>query len=239
LNLNAGTVGKVKVWKIGRGKLAMIAAIVVFVVYAVRAYIIDSRQYGTGYIKCFEGDATAQIDCWTRYLDGGGGGAHARASAFLFRGYAYREKQQFDLALKDSEQAISLEPDNTSNIVLNARALLDTRDCGGAIKAWTRSIYLQPNLAPRYSERAGAYLCKADYDDAIANLNQAIHLNPIAHYYYRKRAEVWKATGNGEKAQADLTTAVSLEGRSDEAICRDERYRRFDCWTYLNAWLPD
>ena len=117
--------------------------------------------------------------------------------------------------------------------------MLDTRDCGGAIKAWTRSIYLQPNLAPRYSERAGAYLCKADYDDAIANLNQAIHLNPIAHYYYRKRAEVWKATGNSEKAQADLTTAVSLEGRSDEAICRDERYRRFDCWTYLNAWLPD
>jgi tetratricopeptide (TPR) repeat protein len=232
-------VGKVKVWKVGLGKLALIAAIVVFVVYAVRAYIIDSRQYGTGYIKCFEGDAATQIDCWTRYLDSGGGGAEARASAFRFRGYAYREKQQFDLALKDSEQAISLEPNDIYNITLNARALLDTRDCGGAIKAWTRSIYLEPNLAPHYSERAGGYLCKADYDDAIANLNQAIHLNPIAHYYYKKRAEVWKATGNSEKAQADLTTAVSLEGRVDEAICRDARYRWFYCWSYLNAWLPE
>jgi tetratricopeptide (TPR) repeat protein len=232
-------VGKVKVWKIGRGKLAVMAAIVVFVGYAVRAYIIDSRQYGTDYVKCFKGDAAMQIDCWTRYLDSGGGDAHARGSAFLFRGYAYREKQQFDLAVKDSEQAISLDPNDIYNIVFNARALGDTRDCGGAIKAWTRLIYLEPNLAPHYSERAGAFLCKADYDDAIANLNQAIHLNPIAHYYFKKRAEVWKATGNSEKAQADLTTAVSLEGRVDEAICRDARYRWFYCWTYLNAWLPD
>jgi tetratricopeptide (TPR) repeat protein len=230
----------VKSWKraigrvVGAALIAMIAIAVVFVV----AKNIENRQYGTGYIKCFEGDAATQIDCWTKYLDSGGGDAHARASAFLFRGYGYREEKQFELALKDSEQAISLEPDNTSNVLFNARALLDKRDCDGAIKVWNRLIYLEPDIAPHYSERSDVYLCKGDYDDAMANLNQAIHLNPIGAYYYRQRAGLWKTAGNKEKAQADLTIAVSLEGRFDEALCRDGRYWRFDCWSYLNAWLP-
>ena len=80
-------------------------------------------------------------------------------------GLAYGKKDDFDQAIAEYGQALSLA------VAYNNRGLAyDGRgDYGQAIEDYTEAIRLKPDHAVAYNNRGGVYEKKGDYDRAIAD----------------------------------------------------------------------
>ena len=108
---------------------------------------------------------------------------------------AWYEKNQYDNAITDFDEAIRLDPD--------ARSYVDRGDdwfvqdeLDKAIADYNEAIRLDPHDARAYLNRGLAWLNKKEYDKAIADTGEAIRL-------YRKRVgadggvEAMPARGRG------------------------------------------
>jgi tetratricopeptide (TPR) repeat protein len=104
-----------------------------------------------------------------------------RPTYYKNRAAAYRERQQYDLAVADLSQAIELE----------ARA-------GG-------------ENANTYNARAIVYLLKRDYDRAEADFGKAIALRPDFSEALSNRATLYEQKGDYEKSVDDLTAVIKLD----------------------------
>src|SRR5262249_1638069 len=57
------------------------------------------------------------IDACTAIIRSGQGNTEGLAAAFANRGYAYRNKREYDRAIQDLDQAIKLDPNNALALV--------------------------------------------------------------------------------------------------------------------------
>src|SRR6266446_2976449 len=107
------------------------------------------------------------IDACTAIIQAGQETPKQLAFALANRGYAYRNKCDYDRAIRDHDQAIKLDPNNALAFVDRGSAYAGKREYDRAIRDFDEAIRLDPNLALAFNGRGAAYYDKRDYDRAI------------------------------------------------------------------------
>ena len=102
----------------------------------------------------------------------------ALARAFNNRGNAYADKEEYDRAIEDYNQAIHLNRSYAIAFDNRGTAYTAKEQYARAIQDHDQAIRLSPTHAKAFNNRATAYARLGNYDQAIQDYDQAIHLNP-------------------------------------------------------------
>jgi tetratricopeptide (TPR) repeat protein len=129
---------------------------------------------------------------------------------FVDRGIVYRKTNRIDLAIKDYEQAIRLDPNNVAAYVDRGGAYYYRRDWDKAIQDYDRAIQLDPSEAKAFAGRGIMRGKKYEFDLAIKDFDQAIRLSPDNVPALNNRC--WARAGAGKEldlALADCNAAFA------------------------------
>ena len=132
--------------------------------------------------------------------------AHARrASARM------AVKGDLDLALKDSDKAIRLDP--TTATWRRARGFMwyEKGEYEKAVADYTDAVRLDPKNDANFVDRGCVWLAKCEYDKALADYEKAIRLNPECALAFVGRGSVAAAKKDYAKALADYDEALRLD----------------------------
>jgi len=153
-------------------------------------------------------DPDAKIQSCSRAIKSGDLSREDLAVAYGNRGQAHYGKRQYDQAILDFDQAISLRPDAAA-YYSRGKAYYRNDQYDPAILDFGQAISLKPDAAAYYY-RAKAHNKKGEYDPAIQDYGQAIKLKPEAKtYFYRGNAHHKK--GQSDAAIQDFDQAIGLK----------------------------
>lgn len=126
------------------------------------------------------------------------------------RGAAYLEQGDYNLALKDFDRAIQLDPKNSLAYVYRARAHEKLEQYDAALADFNRAIELDSQSEDVHVYRGVFYLNQGNYILAIQDLDTAIQISPKQGFHYCKRGTAYKLMGDKILARKDYQMAVSL-----------------------------
>ena len=92
------------------------------------------------------------------------------------RANAYVMKGEYDLAIKDYNEAIKLVPNSASYLNNRGVAYKKKAEYDRALEDFDQSIRLNPAYAGAFANRAGTYVHKAEYERAAHDYDEAIRL---------------------------------------------------------------
>jgi tetratricopeptide (TPR) repeat protein len=186
------------------------------------------------------------------------------ASAYAHRGSAWEEKGEYDVALKDYNEAIHLEPEVAAYWNNRGNIWRAKKEYGKAIKDFTEAIRLDPKYYEAVLNRGNIWDDKKEYDKAIKDYNAAIRLNSNDALAFLNRGNTWGRKKKYDKAIKDYDDAIRLDSRYapafrnrgwtwsakkeydkaikdyDEAIRLDPKYAvAFNSRAWLLATCPD
>ena len=145
------------------------------------------------------------------------------------RGLAFAGESDWDNAILEYSEALSLDPDNAE--IWNKRGLAhqSKKAYGSAIVDFTKAIVLAPDNAVAYNNRGLTYYRVSSRDDALADFGRAIDLDPNYPDPYFNRGNVW---GSYARAIEDYTKAIDINPDYAEAYeCRGN--------AYYSKWVAD
>lgn len=184
--------------------------------------------------SCYrEGNYTEAISYYTQAINAG-------TNAYLERGDAYRQQEEYPLAIADytrviedgkqrkkqiekqrnsaSEQNKSIYDFIVSPDFLMADAYFGRGTCYAYNEEWEKAIEdynnvleIRPTHAVSHMNRGVCYDRLGDFGQALANYTKAIELNPKDALSYKNRAITYRRLGYPEKAEADFAKAQELE----------------------------
>ena len=132
-------------------------------------------------------------------------------------GVAYRDAGQYDMATKNYNIAIALNP-AYSEAYYN-RGIIYTKEelPDNAVEDFTKAIAVNPKLYQAYYNRGVCFFNKGMINEAIEDFNAAIAINPYYLEAYFNRGLAYGKKGFLDKAIADFSKAIDINPRSDEA----------------------
>lgn len=116
-------------------------------------------------------------------------------------------------AIKDLDEAISLDPTDATSYFLRAVLYSLKKDYDRVIADLDHVILINPNLATGYYFRGSAYENKQDYDRAFTDYDQAIKLDPKNGFSYNGRGFASYNKQNYDRAIADYDEAIRLNSK--------------------------
>ncbi len=170
--------------------LAMLA--LVWLAGAVRAGGLDEIRNGNAAFR--EGRYEQAVELFTTAIVSGELDVEALAIAYNNRGVAYDQLGDYDRAVADYQEALSLKPDDAMS---------------------------RRNLRVVLVRRGVALANTGEYQRALTDLSKAIELGPDKAIAWLRRAQVRMESGDLEGAAADLAEARKL-APGDEEIARAE-----------------
>jgi tetratricopeptide (TPR) repeat protein len=119
-------------------------------------------------------------------------------------------------------------------------ALLDKRDCDGALADFDTAVRLKPNVSAYHGGRGLVfYQCKRDYRQALDAFSQVVRLTPNDAAAWDIRSNCRKLLGDLDGAIADDTMAIKLDPktamyRGNRAIAYQEKGDRVNALADFN-----
>jgi len=131
--------------------------------------------------------------------------------AYSQRAIAWKEKQEFEKALADYNEAIKLNP--MSSISYHNRGMLwrAKKENNKALADFNEALRLRPSNAFALHSRGHIYLERKEYDQALADFNEAIQLQPKYADLYNDRGNVRLAQNDLDKALEDYHESIRLD----------------------------
>lgn len=132
------------------------------------------------------------------------------------RADVYYEIKEYDSAIADYTQVITLDRKKVTAYQGRAKAYFAKAAYDNAIADYTRVIALDSSDGMAYRERAKAYFEKREFDKAIADYNELIKGAPISFWAcrdYSERGKAWMAKGDYDRAIADYDEAIQLDSK--------------------------
>lgn len=154
----------------------------------------------------------------TRILKSGKVTSQGRAYAHNNRGNHLNNKQEYDRAIADYNEAIRLLPKNSFSYNGRGNAYYSkwehdrTRSdfLDRALADYDRAIQINPREPNAHNGRGRVWDAKSDFNRAIRDYNEAIRLNPKLFFAYNNRGNAYRQKGEFELAIADFDEAVRL-----------------------------
>ena len=131
-----------------------------------------------------------------------------------------REQGNYTSAIQDFEQAVEIDPENSS--LWNH--LCSTRIQAGryklAIEACDQALLLSTKYVYALGNRADAKTYLLDYDGALVDINRAIALNPTYSYGYQQRGwlNIYKKDGDLLQSAKDFHQLLKLTPNNPSAM---------------------
>ena len=139
------------------------------------------------------------------------------AESYYDQGDEHHDREEFEQAIADLNQAIRLNPKLVKAYNLRGIVYDDQGKYDLAIADYNQAIQLDPKYAGAYYNRGIVYDNQGKYDLAIADYNQAIQLNPKYAYAYNNRGNVYYNQGKYDLAIADYNQAIQLNPKFAKA----------------------
>ena len=121
------------------------------------------------------------------------------ADAFMHRGFLHWYRLEDDVAFKDFDAALRLDP-APSRLLSRGRRYVLLRQFDAGIADMTRAIKLDPRSRDAYADRAWAYSRKKAFDLAIADYDRLLKRDPSDGRSTLARDNVRAAKGAGVKS---------------------------------------
>ncbi len=138
------------------------------------------------------------------------------AQSYCNRGLVYQNKGEHNLAMKDFNKAIELNPEFIDAYYSRGMNYCFTNEYDLAILDFNKTIELSPENTNAYFMRGFAYLNKTEYDLAIKDYSKVIELNPEFTDAYYSRGLAYNKKGEYDLAIKDNSKAIELRpGFSD------------------------
>lgn len=156
-------------------------------------------------------------------------------TAFADRGLLLaRYESQYDLAILDFEQALTLSPDNVEVLILRGDAFAAKGKFAKAMADLDRAVALAPRNPAAYVHRAAAWSRQNKVDAALKDYATALSIDPDNVEALINRGALYAASGDGRTGLADLDRAATLAPRNAMALY-DRGYAHFVARDYDRA----
>ena len=141
------------------------------------------------------------------------------AAAYYYRGAAHQAKRDFDRAITDYSQAISIDPNDADYLNGRAGAYEAKNDMSRAMADYDQAIQLNPKSVYAYNNRGATYQRKGDYARASADYGEVTRLQPKNPDAWAARCWV-RAAGGREVQQAlsDCNEAIKLKADAPDVL---------------------
>ena len=168
---------------------------------------------------CAEGqDPAARAVACTEAISGGGLTGKSLAAAYLFRGNAQVERQQFQAAIDDFSKALSVDTTATDALYNRAAAYAQLGRLDLAIEDYNRLLKIAPNDPDTLFNRAWLYSIQGKYDAASDDLTKVLMVKPDDVETRLRRAGIAIQLGRNEDAIADCTQLLKAAPKSPVAL---------------------
>jgi tetratricopeptide (TPR) repeat protein len=147
------------------------------------------------------------------------------------RGNAYTSAGQYDLAVKDYDEATKADPTYPKPFNNRGVAYQKKGDYDHAMQDFTAAISIDPDYANAFANRAETYQKKGDYANALRDFDTAIHLQPTLSVLWNERCWTHTMLGELSTALADCNQAIKIEQNDSAAFdSRGFTYLKSGSW---------
>jgi tetratricopeptide (TPR) repeat protein len=148
------------------------------------------------------------------------------AAAYIRRGIARMERDDYDGAIADFDSATELDSDNSEAYSHRGSAKSHVGDTDGAIADFDRAIEINPDDVGSYVSRAISKQNKDDHQGAIDDWDRALELKPDDGGWYVNRGMVKEIIDDNDGAIADYNRAAEVEPEYEVAYIARAYIRR-------------
>jgi len=166
--------------------------------------------------SCVKGETNEErIAACSRIIDRGERESRdERSAAYVNRAYAYNNQQQYDLAIHDLDDAITLNPRNSHAFNNRAWAFKEKGDYDRAVRDYGEALRVEPKNNIARVNLAEAYRDKGDYDQAIRICEDALQQEPTNAYVFSVRARAYVGKGDRDRAVRDFDEAIRINPKN-------------------------
>jgi tetratricopeptide (TPR) repeat protein len=135
------------------------------------------------------------------------------AQDYLIRSQSYFQKGEIELALKEIDKALELNPNYVDAFFLRAIINNKRKDMEGVLADYNKIIELAPTtsrIEVVYTNRSSIYLHKGEIDKALHDLDKAVSINPKVAEIYIARAVARLQKRELDGALADYEKSIEL-----------------------------
>ena len=144
----------------------------------------------------------------TKFLDAQDVTPEQRAEAFALRGQTQTDDER---ALADFEEAIKLDPENSSYGLMRAVFLRNRKKLDEALVAVNDMLKRTPEDANALILRGEVFRQLEKFDDALASFDEAAKLAPQAPAPFQNRGEIYRQQDNYPQAITEFTKVLELQ----------------------------
>jgi adenylate cyclase len=135
----------------------------------------------------------------------------SNASAHGLLGEVYCYWGEYDLAIRELERALELNPNDWKSYVDRGRVMLWSSQPDEAIKSLETALRFNPNMHPSQLMPLGlAYYLKGRYDESIRTLERGIGGKPDSVWNHIVLAAAYSQAGRSEEAERSANMVLRL-----------------------------
>jgi tetratricopeptide (TPR) repeat protein len=182
-------------------------------------------RYTPDFGLCTDGKTPdEQIAACTRVLGNKKVTGDKRATAFGNRGYAYLMKSDFDRAIEDLDEAITVSPRYPFALRARSEAYRKLGQFEAAIKDANAALSIDPEDGRALMVRGAAQMYAGRHQEALTDLDKALVKYPKSVFALHIRAKTYRLLGQCAKAVADINRSGEIEALDyhrleDRALC--------------------
>ena len=135
-----------------------------------------------------------------------------RSMSLSNRGVARRDKQDFDAALADFNEALKVDPSNHFAYTGRGETLRLKGDLRGSLADLNKGIQLDPKSPLKFAMRCRTYRYLGDIDRALADCDKSIQFGIDFPPGYTERGLAFEKSGDSARAKADFEAALTQAG---------------------------
>ena len=161
--------------------------------------------------RCASVEPNTRIAACTALIEADYNTPKSLSAYYTNRGTAYDSHRDYARAIEDHNEAIRLNPNNSTAYYNRGTAYDNKGDYDLAILDYSEAIRLKPDFAFAYIGRGVTYASKRDYDRAIEDYDEAIRLNPKVESAFENRGVSHGMEGDDDRAIQDYNEAIRLD----------------------------
>jgi tetratricopeptide (TPR) repeat protein len=179
---------------------------------------VDNQPAPDDTDTCVHGTADEQIAACTALIQSGRWSGTGLASIFGNRCFAYNNKGEFDRAIADCNQVLTLDPKNAHAFNSRGNSYVYKHEYDRAIEDFDEAIRLDSRYVQAFNNRGNAYKYKGQYDRAIQDYDEAIKLDPKFAIAFNSRGSAFYEKGQYGRAIEDFDEAIRLDPKNPVPI---------------------